>query len=85
MKCGKKGAILVDKKTYYFQKPPENLIIKDTTGAGDAFNAGIIFGILNSFSLERALNLAVFLGSKKCEVLGVPNFKFKPNKLLSSF
>ncbi|WP_457558148.1 carbohydrate kinase family protein [Candidatus Harpocratesius sp.] len=85
MKCGKKGAILVDKKTYYFQKPPDNLIIKDTTGAGDAFNAGIIFGILNSFSLERALKLAVFLGSKKCEVLGVPNFKFQPNNLLSSF
>ncbi|MEM2122054.1 MAG: carbohydrate kinase family protein [Candidatus Bathyarchaeia archaeon] len=38
--------------------------VVDTTGAGDAFNAGFIYGTLKGLSLEARLKLACFTASK---------------------
>lgn len=37
--------------------------VLDTTGAGDAFRAGIIYGMLNQWELARSLRLAVAAGA----------------------
>lgn len=44
--------------------------IADTVGAGDAFAAGIAFGLLNQFNIERMHNIANNLASFVCSKQG---------------
>lgn len=43
---------------------------KDTTGAGDAFHAGFIYGMLRSEEIEGALRYANAVAALKCRELG---------------
>jgi sugar/nucleoside kinase (ribokinase family) len=43
---------------------------RDTTGAGDAFHAGFIYGMLQGFEIETSLKLANATASLKCRALG---------------
>jgi sugar/nucleoside kinase (ribokinase family) len=43
---------------------------RDTTGAGDAFHAGFIYGMLNEEELEMSLKLANATAALKCRSLG---------------
>jgi sugar/nucleoside kinase (ribokinase family) len=42
----------------------------DTTGAGDSFNAGFLYGYLNHYSLEEAVRLACACGSLSTRAAG---------------
>jgi sugar/nucleoside kinase (ribokinase family) len=44
--------------------------IVDTTGAGDSFDAGFLYGYLNRWSLERSLRLACACGSLSIRAAG---------------
>jgi len=44
--------------------------VVDTTGAGDSFDAGFIFGYLNGWPLERTLRLACACGSLSTRAAG---------------
>jgi len=44
--------------------------VVDTTGAGDSFDAGFIYGYLNGYSLERMLRLAVVCGALSTRAAG---------------
>src|SRR5206468_6015067 len=43
---------------------------RDTTGAGDAFHAGFIYGMLNGEELEPCLQLGNAVAALKCRALG---------------
>ena len=43
---------------------------KDTTGAGDLWAAGFLFGIANGFSVEKSGELASACGYEVCQVIG---------------
>jgi sulfofructose kinase len=43
---------------------------RDTTGAGDAFHSGLIYGMLNGAELERCMKLGNAVGALKCRALG---------------
>lgn len=43
---------------------------RDTTGAGDAFHAGFIYGVLKESNLEECLRLGNAVASLKCRALG---------------
>jgi sulfofructose kinase len=43
---------------------------RDTTGAGDAFHAGFIYGMLHSDELEACLKLGNAVAALKCRALG---------------
>ncbi|SFK09075.1 2-dehydro-3-deoxygluconokinase [Halobacillus dabanensis] len=49
-------------------RPPKKVV--DTVGAGDGFNAGFIYGMLQGWSLERTLHFANTIGSMVVSVYG---------------
>ncbi len=51
IKCGKKGCICADDKGVY-SIPAYPAEVVDTTGAGDGFVAGFIYGLANGMSLQ---------------------------------
>jgi adenosine kinase len=44
--------------------------VVETTGAGDAYRAGLIYGLLEGLDLARACRIGSYLGSKNVETLG---------------
>lgn len=62
VKLGERGAIAKTGTEIALASPlPVNVV--DTTGAGDSFDAGFIYGYLNEWDLERSLRLACICGS----------------------
>jgi len=53
---------------YFPLKHKGNII--DTTGAGDNFRAGVIYGYLQKWDIETMLSFAMFVGTKACEFYG---------------
>lgn len=44
--------------------------IVDTTGAGDAFVASLMYGIVRQLPVDRMLRLAAVVAAAKCTALG---------------
>lgn len=42
----------------------------DTTGAGDAFQAGLVYSIVRGYPLEEGLRLACWMGAQNCKACG---------------
>lgn len=69
IKMGDKGCLLGDESTIIaISSFPVRVV--DTTGAGDAFNAGIILGELHHRSLEESGAMGNLLGALACTVTG---------------
>lgn len=66
---GEKGSITVsDGRT--ISMPAFKVEAVDTTGAGDVFHAGYIYGLLQRWDLERVLRLASAVAAMKCGGIG---------------
>ena len=62
VKLGGKGG-LGRQGTKIVSAPAMPINVIDTTGAGDSFDAGFLFGYLSGYSLKNSLNLAIACGS----------------------
>jgi sugar/nucleoside kinase (ribokinase family) len=62
VKLGPQGA-LVRQRDVVYTAPPLAVDVVDTTGAGDSFNAGFLYGFINQWSPVEALRLATVCGS----------------------
>ena len=47
-----------------------NVTIKDTTGAGDLWAAGFLYGIANGYSMEQSGRIGAACGFEVCQVVG---------------
>ena len=54
----------------YFHSPAFEIDCKDTTGAGDAFHGGFIYGLLQGLSVEETLRFANAVAGLKCRGVG---------------
>ncbi|CAG0960848.1 fructokinase [Methylophilaceae bacterium] len=70
--CGEKGAWLVNRDDALFDTGPASLRqpIIDTVGAGDAFAAVFIVGLLNRWETSLTLQRANHFASALCEIRG---------------
>jgi sugar/nucleoside kinase (ribokinase family) len=79
--AGMTGAIFVaatigqDGALAYFEEqfihsPAFAIECRDTTGAGDAFHGGFIYGLLAGFSVEETLRFANAVAALKCRAIG---------------
>ncbi len=69
IKMGKKGSLLaMGRKAYRMRayKVP----VKDTVGAGDAWNAGVLYGYLKGYSPMEIIRIANAIASIKCMYVG---------------
>lgn len=68
--CGANGAMFVDRQGVEWGEPVpvENLV--DTVGAGDAFSAVSILGLLKGWPQGKTLRHALSFASRLCEVRG---------------
>ncbi len=69
MKLGKKGC-LISSDGLSFSIPGEVVAARDTTGAGDAFAAGFLYGLLRKLDLEDCGRLANRVASRIVQVDG---------------
>jgi sugar/nucleoside kinase (ribokinase family) len=60
----------VDAQGNGFTIEPPAVRAVDATGAGDAFRAGLLYGLLQGFDLPRSLCWAVACGSLKVQNVG---------------
>lgn len=66
---GPEGALLVDDERS-IRLPGPDVEVVDGSGAGDAFSAGLIAGLLEGWDVERTLRFASVLGASACTKLG---------------
>ena len=59
---------LVDKEILYVKGFPIHVV--DTTGAGDVFHAGFIYGLLQNWEVIEILRFANAVAALKCRDLG---------------
>jgi sugar/nucleoside kinase (ribokinase family) len=69
VKLGSKGG-LAKQKDKIVTAPPLNVKVVDTTGAGDTFDAGFLYGYLKGLTLEQSLYLACACGSLSTQGVG---------------
>jgi sulfofructose kinase len=71
MTLGTRGAIL-HYEGQFFESPAYQVPggCRDTTGAGDAFHAGFLYGLLSGEDVETTLRLANATAALKCRALG---------------
>lgn len=63
--------------------PPRQVL--DPTGCGDAYRAGLLFGITRGLTWEDTGRLASLLGARKVEHRGTQNHQFTPTSLAADF
>lgn len=68
--CGEQGAYWIDGDCSYFAQSSSTKSFADSVGAGDAFSAAVINGIVQSQSPEAILNDAVRFAASACEIKG---------------
>ncbi len=69
VKTGKSGS-LIQNGNQVFRIPAETVNCIDTTGAGDLYAAGFLYGLLNELSLPLCGEIGSILAGKVIEVIG---------------
>jgi len=69
IKLGSEGYIARDGENYY-SGDQLSVNFKDSTGAGDNFNVGFIYGLMNNLDIKKSLKIANICGSKSVEYCG---------------
>ena len=73
---GERGAVCWTKKEKFMEKAFKAKVV-DTTGAGDAFAAGFIYGFINGLPIDVCLKLGNFCGAYNVERIGARVFPAK--------
>ena len=72
IKAGNKGAFAL-KNGSVINVPCFPTTVIDSTGAGDSFDAGFIYGMVKGYSLDNSLKLANYIGSLSVSAIGGSN------------
>ena len=70
LKVGEKGSYICSNNEILKIKPQTSSKVIDTTGAGDLWASGFLFGLANGYSLEKSGEIASLCGLEVCKVIG---------------
>ncbi|HIP25795.1 MAG TPA: carbohydrate kinase family protein [Archaeoglobus profundus] len=75
---GEMGSKAITKDGEFYQ-PAFKVKVVDTTGAGDAFSAGFIYGLMKNLPLDLCLKIGNYIASYNIQYYGARNFPSKEN------
>jgi sulfofructose kinase len=67
---GSEGAVFLDRTRRLIRVPGFRVPVIDTTGAGDVFHGGFIYGLLQNWGLEDTVRFANAVAAMKCLQIG---------------
>jgi ribokinase/sulfofructose kinase len=70
MTQGSRGALAFVENTFIASSAFRPPVLKDTTGAGDAFRAGFIYGLCKGLSIEETMRAANAVAALQCREMG---------------
>ncbi len=70
LKVGERGSLIACDNQIVPIQPKTGAAVIDTTGAGDLWAAGFLFGLVNGYALERCGQLGSVCGYEVCQVVG---------------
>jgi len=65
--------------------PAAPLKLADPTGCGDAYRAGLLFGLMNDMDWETTGRIASLMGAVKIETHGTQNYRYTPDEFGDRF
>jgi len=72
---GERGSVIFQNKTKNKISPVKPKVVMDTTGAGDAYRVGLIYGLYTGKSLEESCRLGAGIAAKCIEFVGCQEYK----------
>lgn len=82
VKIGKQGALIISGEDN-FAVPAKDANVIDTTGAGDNFAAGFLYGYLKNYPLNRCAEIGSLLAANVIEVVGTTMDEERWEKILT--
>ena len=82
---GAKGAHIYVKDRRVDIPPAKPAQVLDPTGCGDAFRAGLLYGLQNDMDWETTGRIASLMGAVKIETHGTQNYRFSHEKFHERF
>lgn len=70
LKVGERGSFIACGNQIVPIQPKTGAAVIDTTGAGDLWAAGFLYGLVNGYALERCGDLGSACGYEVCQVVG---------------
>ncbi len=70
LKVGARGSFIASDHQIVRIQPQTGAAVIDTTGAGDLWAAGFLYGLVNGYSMERCGQLGSACGFEVCQVVG---------------
>jgi ribokinase len=83
VKLGSNGCLFCDGGSVFHAPGIEEFVSVDTTGAGDAFLSGLIYGLFKGNSLERCVRLGNIIGGKCVTGIGCLTEHFDEESLMA--
>jgi len=81
---GEGSLIYTREKVYEIPNAPVDEL-KDPTGCGDAYRAGLLYGLMRDMDWEMTGRIASLMGAIKIEHAGTQNHKFTPHEFDQRF
>ena len=82
VKLDKEGCLIYKDSSYILVKSIDEFVHVDSTGAGDAFFAGFLYGIMNDEPIERCVLFGNITGGKCVTAVGCTTVYFNESELL---
>ncbi len=82
---GEQGATIYTQAEQYAIPCAKPAAIRDPTGCGDAFRAGLLYGLYHQMDWETTGRIASLMGAFKIEQHGTQNHSFSPDEFKARF
>jgi adenosine kinase len=82
---GGEGSVIYTKEKRYEIPTAQTVDINDPTGCGDAYRAGLLYGLMNDMDWETTGRVAALMGAIKIEKHGTQNHSFTREQFMERF